>query len=201
MSISQEIRAQILRLHHVEQWRLHTIARQLGVHHTTVARALHEAGCPRPERSHPSVFDPFRPFVTETLAKWPSLPASRLFQMVRERGYPGGEDHFRHHVALLRPRKSAEAFLRLRTLPGEQGQVDWAYFGKARYGRAERPLMAFVMVLSYSRRIFLQFFADARFVLSQKRAGSCYFFFSRRAAEGEPVNLLDPIGIRAFGIL
>jgi hypothetical protein len=39
--------------------------------------------------------------------------------MVRERGYRGGPDHFRHFVACHRPRRPAEAYLRLRTLPGE----------------------------------------------------------------------------------
>ena len=43
----------------------------------------------------------------------------------------------------------AEAYLRLKTLPGEQAQVDWGHFGKVKIGRAERLLMAFVMVLSY----------------------------------------------------
>jgi hypothetical protein len=42
---------------------------------------------------------------------------------VRERGYGGGPDHFRHVIACHRPRRKAEAYLRLRTLPGEQGQV------------------------------------------------------------------------------
>ena len=60
-----------------------------------------------------------------------------------------------------RPRPAAEAYLRLRTLPGEQGQVDWAHFGRLRVGRAERPLMAFVMVLSYSRHVFLRFYLNA----------------------------------------
>jgi hypothetical protein len=59
---------------------------------------------------------------------------------------------------LHRPRPVAEAYLRLRTLPGEQAQVDWGYFGKLRIGRAERALWGFVMVLSYSRHIFLRFF-------------------------------------------
>src|SRR5690606_5252743 len=40
--------------------------------------------------------------------------------------------------------------------------VDWAHFGKLRVGRAERPLMAFVMVLSWSRMMYLRFFLDAR---------------------------------------
>jgi len=41
---------------------------------------------------------------------------------------------------------------------GEQAQVDWAHFGKFTVGRAQRPLMAFVMVLSYSRHAFVRFY-------------------------------------------
>ena len=73
--------------------------------------------------------------------------------------YPGtSEGHFRRLVARHRPRKAPEAYLRLRTLPGEQAQVDWGHFGRLRFGSAERPLSAFVMVLSWSRQIFLRFF-------------------------------------------
>src|SRR3954451_14978096 len=82
--------------------------------------------------------------------------------MVRERGYRGSPSHFRHVVARHRPRPMAAAYLRLRSLPGEQAQVDWGHFGHLEIGRARRPLMAFVMVLSYSRQIFLRFFLDAR---------------------------------------
>ena len=82
--------------------------------------------------------------------------------MVRERGYGGGPEHFRAIVARYRPRPAAEAYLRLRTLPGEQGQVDWAHFGRLQVGRAQRPLMAFVMVLSYSRHLFLRFYLNAQ---------------------------------------
>lgn len=57
-------------------------------------------------------------------------------------------------VAPLRLRPVAEAYLRLHTLAGEQAQVDWAHMGHVVAGKAKRPLMAFVMVLSYSRRIF-----------------------------------------------
>jgi len=78
--------------------------------------------------------------------------------MVRERGYPGAADHFRYMLSRHRPKPAAEAYLRLRTLPGEQGQVDWAYFGKVTIGNAERPLFGFVLVLSWSRQIFLKFY-------------------------------------------
>jgi transposase len=113
-------------------------------------------------RSRPSAVDPFVPFILETLERYPTLTAARLHAMLGERGYPGSASHLRHRVALLRPRRPAEAYLRLRTRPGEQAQVDWGHFGHLQIGRARRPLMAFVMVLSHSRMIFLRFFLDAR---------------------------------------
>ena len=39
--------------------------------------------------ARPSLVDPYLVFITETLAKYPTLRASRLYAMVRERGYPG----------------------------------------------------------------------------------------------------------------
>lgn len=161
--ISNELEAKILRYHHVEKWPVGTIASQLGVHHDTVTRVLTQAGLPAIKKvDRPSMVDPYRPFITKTLEEFPRLQASRLFGMVKERGYPGQPDHFRHVVACLRPRPKAEAYMRLRTLPGEQGQVDWAHFGKITIGRARRPLMAFIMVLSWCRQIFLRFFLDQR---------------------------------------
>jgi len=155
--------AQILRYYHAEKWTIGTIASQLHVHHSVVQRVLAQAGLPRigprPRRSR---IDAYLPFIRQTLEKFPTLTASRIYEMVRERGYAGRPDHFRHLIACHRPRPKAEAYLRLRSLPGEQAQVDWAHFGHLEIGRARRPLMAFVMVLSHSRQIFLRFFPDAR---------------------------------------
>ena len=160
--ISDALEAEILRLHHAEGWLIGTIATQLRLHHATVRRVLAQAGVPVTVRAvRATLVDPYRVFILQTLEKYPSLRASRLYTMVRERGYPGAPDHFRTLVARLRPRPAAQAYLRLRTLPGEQGQVDWAFFGKMRIGRALRPLMAFVMVLSYSRMTFLRFYLNA----------------------------------------
>jgi transposase len=163
MALTPELEAQILRYYHVEKWPIGTIARQLHIHHGSVERVLRQAGLPRigtPLRA--SRIDPYLPFIRQTLEKFPTLTASRLYGMIKERGYAGGPDHFRHLISHHRPRPMAEAYLRLVTLQGEQSQVDWAHFGHIEIGRARRPLMAFVMVLSWSRRIFLRFFLDAR---------------------------------------
>lgn len=156
--IPRELEAQILRLYFAEKWKVGTIASQLQLHHDVVERVIEQAERPKPTQARPSMLDPYVPFIQETLERYPRLPASRLYVMCKERGYPGAEDHFRHLVARHRPRPRGEAYLRLKTLPGEQAQVDWAHFGKITIGRAERGLMAFVMVLAWSRAIFLRFF-------------------------------------------
>jgi transposase len=160
--IRPEVVAEIIRLFTVEGWKAGTIARHLGVHHSTVARALERRGLCVERKQRPSMIDSFIPFIRDTFERYPRLPASVLYRMVRARGYSGGEDHFRHRVALLRPRRAAEAYLELRTLPGEQAQVDWASFGTRTVEGGERRLSAFVMVLSYSRMIFVRFYYDQR---------------------------------------
>lgn len=184
--ISPEREAEILRLHHTEKWPVGTIASQLRVHHSTVRRVLAQAGAiGAQEMSRPSIVDAFVPFIKQTLDKYPRLRASRLYAMVRERGYTGAPDYFRHIVSRHRPRPSAEAYLRLRTLPGEQAQVDWGHFGKVVIGNATRPLMAFVMVLSYSRQIFLRFYLGAAMPAFLHGHVSAFAFFG-----GVPRELL-----------
>ncbi len=156
--INPELEAEILRLHLLEKWPPGTIARQLGLHHSVVTRVISQEDEPRQKKKRPSIADPYLPFIIEMLRKYPRLPATRLYDMVKERGYPGRPGHFRTIVARHRPLRSREAYLRLRTLPAEQAQVDWGHFGRLQVGRASRLLMAFVMVLSYSRAIFLRFY-------------------------------------------
>jgi len=60
--------------------------------------------------------EPYIPFLRQTLARYPTPRTSRLYLMVRGRGYPGAADHFRAIVARLRPRPPTQAYLRLRTV-------------------------------------------------------------------------------------
>lgn len=176
--IPKETEAEIIRLFHAEKWRVGTIADQLRVHHTTVQRVLKQVGVePKTLAPRPSMADAFVPFITEQLEKYPDLCASRLFEMVKARGYPGGSDHFRRVVGRYRPRKPAEAFQRLRTLPGEQAQVDWAHFGKLQVGLAARVLWAFVMVLSFSRQVFLRFFLGSSMPFFARGHVEAFAFF------------------------
>ena len=157
--ISDEQVARIRHLFHAEHWKIGTLAAELGLHPDTVRAALNTDRF----RSHPRLrdrlTDPYLNFLRETLQQYPRLRTTRLLQMIQPRGYTGSVSQLRRVVADLRPPRR-EAFLRLRVFPGEQAQSDWAYFGEVRMGRARRRLSGFVLTLSYSRALWLEFFFD-----------------------------------------
>jgi transposase len=134
-AVSAEESATILRLHHAEDWPVGTIATQLERHHDTVERVLMQSGLPVTKQStRARLVDPYLPYIQEQLAKFPRLRASRLWSMVKKRGYTGSKSAFRAIVSRLRPRRHAEAYLRRSVLAGQEAQVDWAHFGQAHGG-------------------------------------------------------------------
>lgn len=161
--IPLELESTVLRHALVDKWPPGTIARQLGIHHGVVRRVLAGHGLPSPKQhQRVRMIDPYLGFIMDMLEKYPQLHASRLHQMVQQRGYQGSQSHFRRLIAQLRPPKRHEPFLRLHKLPGEEAQVDWASFGTVLIGRAKRRLYAFVITLCWSRMMWLQFFFDMK---------------------------------------
>jgi len=68
----------------------------------------------------PSLLDPYRAFITAALDQYPRLRATRLFAMLRDRGFAGSVVQLRRYVRAVRPTARAEAYLRLDTLKGER---------------------------------------------------------------------------------
>lgn len=159
--IDADLYARIRRLFFAEHWKVGTIATELGVHHETVENAVEADRFARAQRQiRPSLLDPYKPLIGEVLDQHPKLRATRLFEMVRVRGYLGGYKPVMRYVRSVRPAARAEAFLKLATLPGEQAQVDWGHFGKIQVGAATRSLSCFVLVLAWSRAMFARFTLD-----------------------------------------
>lgn len=157
--IAPETTAEIRRLHYAEHWKIGTIATELGLSWDTVRLALESDRFGRPRALRAFRTDAYVGFIQATLERYPELRATRIYEMLRERGFTGKVRSVRRAVARLRP-TARPAFLRLSLMPGEQAQVDWAHFGTVRVGRAERRLSCFVMVLSYSRALYLEFTFD-----------------------------------------
>jgi transposase len=157
---SVETEAEITRLFFVEHWKIGTITAQLGVHVDVVRRilGLGDKRAGTTPRSH--LVDPYRAFIHDTLESYPRLRSTRLYDMLRDRGFTGAPRTLRAYVARVRPRPRREVFLRTEPMIAEQAQVDWAYVGKIPVPGGERALWLFVIVLSYSRAIWGEFVLD-----------------------------------------
>jgi transposase len=96
--------------------------------------------------------DPYRAIIEHRLEEFPKLSSVRLFEEVRAAGYVGGYTQLKEYVRSVRP-VVVEPVVRFETPPGHQGQVDFAHF-RLPWGRR----WALLVVLSYSRLMWLRFF-------------------------------------------
>jgi transposase len=150
---------QIRQLRDEEHLSISQIAEALGLHWQTVSKWEKR---PRYERRKPAVrarraskLDSFKGTIVRWLERHP-FTAAQLLVRLKEQGYSGGYSILKRFVATVRP-KPAEAFLTLTFLPGQCAQVDWGSFGTVRIGNTRRLLSFFVMVLCYSRRLYVEF--------------------------------------------
>jgi transposase len=161
MTVTREVEVEIQRLAQAEGWAVGTIVSELGVHHDVVERVLdasHAAAKERAPRS--SKLDAYKPFVLRVLEKHSRLRATRIFHMLRKRGYRGSAKTVRRYVATVRPRRPAEAYLVCERLPGEQAQIDWGKVGTLAVPGGERVLWVFLMTLAYSRYRYAELVLD-----------------------------------------
>ncbi len=154
----------VLLKHYLEQGMTKTaVAKRLGVSRRTVHywietdqlnRDVSDAAVgygPRP--SVPTKVDPYKGIILTRLAEFPDLTAMRLFDEITLAGYAGCYTQVKEYVRKVRPRTPEEPVVRFETRPGHQGQVDFADF-RLPWGKR----YAFLVVLGYSRILWLQFF-------------------------------------------
>ena len=114
--ITPEQHVEIRRLHYGEHWKVGTIAASLGVHHDTVRAAIvYDTQGVRRGTCRVTKLDPYLPLIRDTLAQYPRLRATRLFGMVKARGYTGSVVQL-GAVRLIRPVATATVYRRLTTL-------------------------------------------------------------------------------------
>jgi len=139
---------------------IRTIVELTGHARNTVRRVLREQTphvSKRRERT--SQLDSFKPYLEQRYAEC-ALSAVRLLEEVKAMGYRGGIDVVRRFINSLEPHKDArhKMTVRFETPPGVQAQVDWASCGHALSESGRRcAVYAFVMVLSYSRMLYIEF--------------------------------------------
>ena len=131
-------------------------ARALALSPRTVAKwAAVQQFRPRAGVARVSKLDAFKGQIVRWLDAHP-YSAQQIFQRLREAGYRGGRTIVSDYVQRIRPRRP-QAFLKLDFAVGEAAQVDWGEYGTIAVGSTRRRLSFFLMVLCYSRRMYLEF--------------------------------------------
>lgn len=113
-------------------------------------------GTPRPPALVSSV-EPYRDLVAQWLDEGTEMVAIHQ-RLVRSHGYTGGYSSVKRFVHRLRP-PQPKVVVRVETAPGAEAQVDYGGVGKLwdpATGK-ERQAYCFVMTLSYSRHLYLEF--------------------------------------------
>lgn len=147
---------QIHLLHEQKGLKASQIAQELKLHPATVQKWLAQPSFGRRKRAkRSSKLDSFKGQIVAMLERHP-YSAQQLFQQLRQDGYAGGYSIVKDFVRLVRPARKP-AFLMLEFAPGECAQVDWGQFGSIQVGSTRRRLSFFVMVLCYSRMIYVEF--------------------------------------------
>ena len=154
--IDYQTYCQIRHLFTEKQLGLRQIARQLKVGLNTVRKwARRESFQRAPLPKRPSKLDPFKGEILGLLGQH-DYSAQQIFQRLKERGYQGRSSILRAFVSQVRP-KRRPAFLTLHFEPGECAQVDWGCAGWVPVGSTRRRLSFFLMVLAFSRKLYLEF--------------------------------------------
>lgn len=184
--LKPEVQAQILAMHFSENRPVRAIAKVLGINRKSVAAVVArrsvraEPGPPAKPRK--SILDPYKTAIQEKLLRDPAIPATALHQSLRRLGFTGSVRHLRAYVLSVRVSpKPKEAFLKLSFEPGECAQVDWGEFGEV-FGDGS-VVHAFVMVLCYSRRIYVEFTRSERFEEFIRCHERAFRFFGGRPKE------------------
>jgi transposase len=134
------------------------IARELGLSRNTVRKYLRSPEIPkaRPPAKRVSKLEPYKEYIERRLSHGVDNCVV-LLREIREHGYTGGYTILKDFVQPGRRRCVAQATMRFETEPGEQAQVD---FGRYRYRTPEgheRWTWAFVMILGWSRALYVEF--------------------------------------------
>ena len=142
-----------------EKMSIRQIAQTLGVSRNTVRRYLRdpdEALTRKPRAKRPSKLEPYTEYIMRRLAEGVDNCVV-LLRELRQQGYTGGYTILKDFVQPLRRQAPRRETMRFETLPGEQAQVDFGSFAYRTADGKERRVWAFVMVLSWSRAMYVEF--------------------------------------------
>lgn len=138
------------------------ISKRLGHDRKTIRKSLNENKFKKYERTDSiSILDNFKEYIDNRLEKY-NLTSQKIFEELIPQGYSGKYGIVNHYVQKTKADYKVKATIRFETIPGEQAQVDWAYFGDF-YDHEKNKIVrlcCFIMILGFSRMRFIHFFSS-----------------------------------------
>ena len=137
---------------------IHGIAREMGISRNTVRKYVRSVEVPKssPRARRGSKLDPYTEYIDGRLAEGLDNCVVLMREIV-ELGYSGGYTILKDYVRPRRRPRQPKATVRFETAPGEQAQLDWGSFSYIAENGRRRRMWAFVMVLGWSRAIYVEF--------------------------------------------
>ena len=155
--ISWEVYMDIVGLHR-QGLSERAIARKLGIHRNTVKKYIQKGQKPQYHKGkrQDSILNPYHQVISDFLDE-DDYRATWIYERIRQLGYPGKYGTVKNHVRKVKQRRQRQAYIRFETIPGLQGQMDWADFQVVDLHGGSFTVYLFVLVLGFSRAMFAMF--------------------------------------------
>ena len=136
---------------------VHSISRLTGLNRRTVSKYLEAGEIPKYQVEHRrSGLEPYYQMVGDWLRS-EDYQATRIYELVMLQGYQGSYETVKRYVSQVKGERDRIAYLRFETHPGLQAQVDLADFKVICATGCELTIYVFIMVLGFSRQIYVEF--------------------------------------------
>lgn len=168
----------MIKEYHRQGLSLSEISRRTGRDRKTIRRVLQEPVVPdtKPRQRRGRKTDVYAPYLEQRMAQG-VLNAQKLYEEIKQQGYSGKVRQVRYFVQPYRQARQPQATVRFETEPGEQAQIDWAYFGHIQHQGRRRRLYAFVMTLGWSRAMYLEFTVSMQAAWFLRMHGHAFHYF------------------------
>src|SRR3989304_3889449 len=155
--ISEEVFMDMISMQH-SGLSVRQIARKLGIHRNTVKKHIENKEFPHYHKHKRgiSILEPYKQIINDYLDQ-DDYQATWISDRIKRIGYLGGYDTVKRYVSNIKEQKTQLAYIRFETEPGLQAQVDWGDFQIQDSDGKTNTIYAFVMVLGYSRAMYMEF--------------------------------------------
>lgn len=134
-----------------------SIAKRLGLNRRTVAKYMRTGEFPRNKKmKRHSKLKPYHGMIRDWLGH-ENYQATRIHELLIQQGYEGSYETVKRYVKGVKEERDRIAYVRFETVPGLQAQVDFADFKVVEADGRETTVYSFVMVLGYSRHMYVEF--------------------------------------------